>query len=153
MRKGFLKYEEMRKYLFIQRRPLVIYDSATAPFWISLHMRKLNFLFYQCTWIVIVVFTAVLLICAGGAEAARAVRVEGRLSLEADPLGGGVEAAGAARVGGHLGLEAGPLAGGAEAAREVRVVGCLGLEAEPLAGGGEAAGAARLAGGRHTRRV
>jgi hypothetical protein len=29
MRKGFLIYEEMRKYL---RRPLVIYDFATAPF-------------------------------------------------------------------------------------------------------------------------
>jgi hypothetical protein len=29
MRKGFLIYEEMRKYM---RRPLVIYDCATAPF-------------------------------------------------------------------------------------------------------------------------
>jgi hypothetical protein len=36
MRKGFLIYEEMRKYLVIyMRRPLVIYDFATAPFWIS----------------------------------------------------------------------------------------------------------------------
>jgi hypothetical protein len=36
MRKGFLIYEEMRKYLVIysMRRPLVIYDFATAPFWI-----------------------------------------------------------------------------------------------------------------------
>jgi len=32
MRKGFLIYEEMRKYLPIMRRPLVIYDFATAPF-------------------------------------------------------------------------------------------------------------------------
>ncbi len=31
MRKGFLIYEEMRKY-FLTRRPLVIYDFATAPF-------------------------------------------------------------------------------------------------------------------------
>jgi hypothetical protein len=33
MRKGFLIYEEMRKYFPIyMRRPLVIYDFATAPF-------------------------------------------------------------------------------------------------------------------------
>ncbi len=32
MRKGFLIYEEMRKYLPIMRRPLVIYDFVTAPF-------------------------------------------------------------------------------------------------------------------------
>ncbi len=33
MRKGFLIYEEMRKYLAIQymRRPFVIDDFATAP--------------------------------------------------------------------------------------------------------------------------
>jgi hypothetical protein len=31
MRKGFLIYEEMRKLSFM-RRPLVIYDFATAPF-------------------------------------------------------------------------------------------------------------------------
>jgi hypothetical protein len=37
MRKGFLIYEEMSKYL-------VIYDFATAPFWISLYMR----IFLQC---------------------------------------------------------------------------------------------------------
>ena len=35
MRKGFLKYEEMRKYLFIYGEPLVIYDLATDPFKIS----------------------------------------------------------------------------------------------------------------------
>ncbi len=40
MRKGFLIYEEMRKYL-------VIYEEvvATAPFWISLYMRKILFSF------------------------------------------------------------------------------------------------------------
>jgi hypothetical protein len=34
MRKGFLIYEEMLKYLTIysMRRPLVIYDFASAPF-------------------------------------------------------------------------------------------------------------------------
>ncbi len=114
---------------------------------------KFCFLFYKCTWIVNVVSTAVLLICAGGAEAARAVRVEGRLSLEADPLAGGAEAAGAVRVVGGLGLETGPLAGGAEAAGTVRVICHLGLEADPLAWGAEAAGATRLAGGCHTWRV
>ncbi len=44
-RKGFLIYEEMRKYFPIYedslRSPLVIYDFATAPFWISLYMRKI----------------------------------------------------------------------------------------------------------------
>ncbi len=30
------------------RRPLVTYDFVTAPFWISLYIRKFNFLFYQC---------------------------------------------------------------------------------------------------------
>jgi hypothetical protein len=32
MRKGFLIYEEMRKYFPYMRRLLVIYDFATAPF-------------------------------------------------------------------------------------------------------------------------
>jgi hypothetical protein len=34
MRKGFLIYEEIRKYfpMYEARRPLVIYDLATAPF-------------------------------------------------------------------------------------------------------------------------
>jgi hypothetical protein len=40
--KGFLIYEEMGKYM---RRPLVIYDFATAPFWISLYLRKVLFSF------------------------------------------------------------------------------------------------------------
>jgi hypothetical protein len=45
MRKGFLIYEEMRKYSPYMRRPLVIYDFGTAPFWISLFMRKILFYF------------------------------------------------------------------------------------------------------------
>jgi hypothetical protein len=32
MRNGFLIYKEMRKYSPYMRRPLVIYDFATAPF-------------------------------------------------------------------------------------------------------------------------
>jgi hypothetical protein len=44
IRKGFLIYEELRKYL-VMRRPLVIYDFATAPFWISLYMSKILFSF------------------------------------------------------------------------------------------------------------
>jgi hypothetical protein len=32
MWKGFLIYEEMRKYLAIYEEALVIYDYATAPF-------------------------------------------------------------------------------------------------------------------------
>ncbi len=44
MRKGFLRYEELRKYLV----PLVIYDIATAPFWISLYMKKIFILFFIC---------------------------------------------------------------------------------------------------------
>ena len=33
------------------RRPLVIYDFATAPFWISLYMRKILFYFLSVYWI------------------------------------------------------------------------------------------------------
>jgi hypothetical protein len=45
MRKGFLIYEEMRKYLVMYiRRPLVISDFATAPFWTSLYEE--NFVFF-----------------------------------------------------------------------------------------------------------
>jgi hypothetical protein len=37
VRKGFLIYEKMCRYLVICiRKPLVIYDFATDPFWISL---------------------------------------------------------------------------------------------------------------------
>ncbi len=59
IRKGFLIYEEMRKYLVIQyiRKPLVIYDFANSPFWISLYMRKIVFSFFffisvalWCSW-------------------------------------------------------------------------------------------------------
>ncbi len=42
MRKGFLIYEKMRKYL-VTRWPLVKYDFATAPLWISLYTRKILF--------------------------------------------------------------------------------------------------------------
>ena len=50
MRKGFLIYEETRKYLTILRRPLVIYDFATRsisefPYTVG---GKFDFLFYQC---------------------------------------------------------------------------------------------------------
>ncbi len=47
MRKGLLIYEEMRKYfpIYCMSTPLVIYDFATAPFWISLYMRKIWFSF------------------------------------------------------------------------------------------------------------
>jgi hypothetical protein len=42
VRKGFLRHEEMRKYLTIYEDwPLVKYDFATAPFSISLYMRKI----------------------------------------------------------------------------------------------------------------
>jgi hypothetical protein len=44
MRKGFLIYEQMSKYPYM-RRPLVIYDFATALFQISLYMRKILFYF------------------------------------------------------------------------------------------------------------
>ncbi len=41
----------MWKYLRISsyiRKPFLVYDFATAPLWISLYMRKIWFLFYQC---------------------------------------------------------------------------------------------------------
>ncbi len=46
-RKGYLIYEEMRKYLVIHvyEEPLLIYDFATAPFWISSYTRKSLFSF------------------------------------------------------------------------------------------------------------
>ncbi len=43
MRKGFLINEEMRKYLTIYEE--TVYDYATAPFRISLYMRKFCFSF------------------------------------------------------------------------------------------------------------
>ncbi len=45
MGKRFLIYEEMRKYIVIYEEALIIYDFATAPFWISLYMRKILFSF------------------------------------------------------------------------------------------------------------
>jgi hypothetical protein len=43
MRRGFLIHEEMRKYLTIYEEAIghILYDFATAPFWISLYMRKI----------------------------------------------------------------------------------------------------------------
>ncbi len=46
MKKGFLIYEEMLKYSPYMRRPLVMYDFATAPFWISLYTKKIFFYFF-----------------------------------------------------------------------------------------------------------
>ncbi len=43
IRKGFLIYEKMCKYLDIYEETVVVYDFATAPFWISLDMRKILF--------------------------------------------------------------------------------------------------------------
>ncbi len=50
-RKGFLIYDEMRKYLVVYTAwvSLAIFDFATAPFGISLYMEKILFLFYQCS--------------------------------------------------------------------------------------------------------
>ncbi len=39
------------KYLGISsyiKKPFLIYDFSTDPFWISLYMRKISFVFYQC---------------------------------------------------------------------------------------------------------
>ncbi len=41
----------MRKYLTYKRRPLVIYDFATNPFWISLYSRKIFFSFLSVLYI------------------------------------------------------------------------------------------------------
>ncbi len=46
IRKGFLIYEEMRKYFSIYEETVShVYDFSTAPFWISLYMRKIWFSF------------------------------------------------------------------------------------------------------------
>ncbi len=47
MRKGFLIYEEMRKYLTIYEEAVshTVFDFATDPFRISLFMRKIRFSF------------------------------------------------------------------------------------------------------------
>ncbi len=50
MTNGLLIYEEIfRHFLIYIRKPFFIYDLATAPLWISLHIRKIWFFFYQCT--------------------------------------------------------------------------------------------------------
>jgi hypothetical protein len=48
MRKGFLIYEEMHKYLTIYEEAAshIQYDFATDPFWISLYIRKILFSFF-----------------------------------------------------------------------------------------------------------
>jgi hypothetical protein len=46
MKKGFLKYAEIRKYLVIYEEAVTqIYDFSTTHFWISLYMRKILFSF------------------------------------------------------------------------------------------------------------
>ncbi len=47
MKKGVLIYVEMRKYFPIYEKAVshTVYDFATAPFWISLYMRKILFSF------------------------------------------------------------------------------------------------------------
>ncbi len=45
MRKGFLIYEEMRKYFPVYEGQLVIYDFATAPF-LNFLIFEENFLFF-----------------------------------------------------------------------------------------------------------
>ncbi len=39
------KYFRISSYI---RKPFLIYDFATAPFWISLYIRKIFFSLYQC---------------------------------------------------------------------------------------------------------
>ncbi len=47
MRKGFQIYEKMRKYITIYEEAVShIYGFATAPFWISLYIRKIWFSFF-----------------------------------------------------------------------------------------------------------
>ncbi len=45
LRKGFLKYEEMRKYLAICEEAVSVYYFANGAFWISLYMKKILFSF------------------------------------------------------------------------------------------------------------
>jgi hypothetical protein len=46
-RAGFLYMRKCENISPYMKRPLVIYDFATAPFWITLYMRKIWFSFYQ----------------------------------------------------------------------------------------------------------
>jgi hypothetical protein len=68
MRKGFLIYEKMRKYLV--RTRLVIYDFATALFWVSLQIYEENFvfLFDQCSLLETYVRVEILLLFQVGFE-------------------------------------------------------------------------------------
>ncbi len=45
IRKSFLIYEEMRKYLVTYEEAVSHIDFLTAPFWISLYVRKIVFSF------------------------------------------------------------------------------------------------------------
>jgi hypothetical protein len=45
-KKGFLIYEEMRKYLTMYEEAVSHYDLATDPFLISLYMRKILIFFF-----------------------------------------------------------------------------------------------------------
>ncbi len=58
MRKGFLLYEEMRKYLTIPYmiRPFVTYDFGSNPFWVSLYMRKILFSFLSVCPVLLLTF-------------------------------------------------------------------------------------------------
>jgi len=47
MRKGFLIFPNISQYM---RRPLVIYDFATAPLWIPYIWGQFYFIFYQCSF-------------------------------------------------------------------------------------------------------
>jgi hypothetical protein len=49
MRKDFLIYDEIRRYLVIYEEA-VSHDLATAPFWISSIMRKIVF-FFISAWV------------------------------------------------------------------------------------------------------
>jgi hypothetical protein len=50
MRKGLLIYEEIRKYFTIYEKAVSHIWLCTRSLWISLYMRKIYFLFYQCSW-------------------------------------------------------------------------------------------------------
>ncbi len=49
IRKGFLIYDEMCKYLVRYEEAVSHIWLCTQPFWISSYMRKFYILFYQCT--------------------------------------------------------------------------------------------------------
>jgi hypothetical protein len=53
MRKGFLIYEEMHKYLAIYEEAVSIFDFVTAPFWISLYEENFVFFFISAVKLVV----------------------------------------------------------------------------------------------------